>query len=50
MATKMATAGGENGSFKSSKAIGSLTAKWNELTRVLSDVRAEMRKVVAPGK
>ena len=27
---------------------GSAMGKWNELTRFLSDVRAEMRKVVAP--
>jgi preprotein translocase subunit SecE len=29
---------------------GSAMGKWNELTRFLSDVRAEMRKVVAPGR
>jgi preprotein translocase subunit SecE len=29
---------------------GGAMSKWNELTRFLSDVRAEMRKVVAPGR
>ncbi len=29
---------------------GSAMGKWSELTRFLSDVRAEMRKVVAPGR
>jgi preprotein translocase SecE subunit len=29
---------------------GSAMGKWNELTRFLSDVRAEMRKVVAPSR
>ena len=50
MATKTATAGGDDGAFKNSKAISSVTGKWNELSRFLSDVRAEMRKVVAPSK
>ena len=50
MATKTATAGGDGGSFKNLKVIGSVTGKWNELSRFLSDVRAEMRKVVAPSK
>ena len=29
---------------------GNAMGKWNEMTRFLSDVRAEMRKVVAPGR
>lgn len=29
---------------------GGAMNKWNEFTRFLSDVRAEMRKVVAPGR
>jgi preprotein translocase subunit SecE len=29
---------------------GSAMSKWIEFTRFLSDVRAEMRKVVAPGR
>jgi len=29
---------------------GGVMGKWNEFTRFLSDVRAEMRKVVAPGR
>src|SRR5579885_2819585 len=29
---------------------GNAMGKWNEFTRFLSDVRAEMRKVVAPGR
>ena len=29
---------------------GGLVGKWEELKRFLSDVRAEMRKVVAPGR
>ena len=29
---------------------GGVLGKWNELKRFLSDVRAEMRKVVAPGR
>jgi preprotein translocase subunit SecE len=29
---------------------GGAMSKWNDFTRFLSDVRAEMRKVVAPGR
>ena len=29
---------------------GGVIGKWNEFTRFLSDVRAEMRKVVAPSR
>ncbi len=29
---------------------GNLTSNWNRLTRFLSDVRSEMRKVVAPSR
>ena len=32
------------------KFIVGVFGQWNELTRFLSDVRAEMRKVVAPGR
>jgi preprotein translocase subunit SecE len=30
------------------KLIGGVVGQWNEFTRFLSDVRAEMRKVVTP--
>ena len=33
-----------------SKIIGSVVGQWNEFTRFLSDVRAEMRKVVTPSR
>ncbi len=33
-----------------SKFSGGVVGQWNEFTRFLSDVRAEMRKVVAPGR
>jgi preprotein translocase subunit SecE len=32
------------------KFIGGVFGQWNELTRFLSDVRAEMRKVVTPSR
>jgi len=46
MATKTAIAGGS----EPPKALEGALGKWGELTRFLSDVRAEMRKVVAPGR
>jgi len=33
-----------------SKIFGSVIGQWKEFTRFLSDVRAEMRKVVAPSR
>jgi preprotein translocase subunit SecE len=47
---KTISTGGDEQPFKNSKALSSVTDKWNEMTRFLSDVRAEMRKVVAPGR
>ena len=47
MATK-ALANGENDPFKKPKVFTGAAEKWNEWTRFLRDVRAEMRKVVAP--
>jgi preprotein translocase subunit SecE len=32
------------------KFVGSAVSTWNEFTRFLSDVRAEMRKVVTPSR
>jgi preprotein translocase subunit SecE len=32
------------------KFIGGVFGQWNEFTRFLSDVRAELRKVVAPSR
>jgi preprotein translocase subunit SecE len=32
------------------KFVGGVVGQWGEFTRFLSDVRAEMRKVVAPGR
>ncbi len=46
MATKTAIAGNS----EPPKAFEGVVGKWNELTRFLSDVRAEMRKVVAPSR
>jgi preprotein translocase subunit SecE len=48
MATKTAMASGDDQPFKKPKFLEGAFAKWNELTGFLSDVRAEMRKVVAP--
>ncbi len=54
MATKVAMASGDNQPKKrqAPNALqefgGGAVDKWNEFTRFLSDVRAEMRKVVAP--
>jgi preprotein translocase subunit SecE len=54
MATKSAIEKGEERSAKRKEPNalqefgGGAIAKWNEFSRFLSDVRAEMRKVVAP--
>jgi preprotein translocase subunit SecE len=32
------------------KIVGGILGQWNEFTRFLSDVRAEMRKVVTPSR
>ena len=54
MATKSAIERGEERSAKRQEPNalqefgGGIIDKWNEFTRFLSDVRAEMRKVVAP--
>ena len=48
MATK-ALANGENDPFKKPKILTGAADKWAEFTGFLRDVRAKMRKVVAPG-
>ena len=54
MATKLATAGGGDGPIKRqgknpmSKFIDNVVGQWKEFVQFLSDVRAEMRKVVTP--
>ena len=56
MATKSAIEKGEERSTKRQEPNalqefgGGVIGKWNEFTRFLSDVRAEMRKVVAPSR
>ena len=56
MATKSAIERGEERSAKRQEPNalqefgGGVLGKWNEFTRFLSDVRAEMRKVVAPSR
>jgi preprotein translocase subunit SecE len=58
MATKAAMVNGEEhpspikrqGENPMSKFSGGVVGQWNEFTRFLSDVRAEMRKVVAPSR
>ena len=56
MATKTAIERGEDRSSKRQEPgalqefAGGAMGKWNEFTRFLSDVRAEMRKVVAPSR
>ena len=56
MATKTAIERGDERSAKRQEPnamqefSGNAMGKWNELTRFLSDVRAEMRKVVAPSR
>jgi preprotein translocase subunit SecE len=46
MATKAITANNDDRPDK--KLIGGVTGQWREFTGFLSDVRAEMRKVVTP--
>jgi preprotein translocase subunit SecE len=48
MATKAAMASGDNQPFKKPKFVENIFGAFSDLTRFLSDVRAEMRKVVAP--
>jgi preprotein translocase SecE subunit len=43
-------ASGNDQAFKKPKFVEIAVGKWNELTGFLGDVRAEMRKVVAPGR
>ena len=58
MATKAATVNGEvrqppakrQGENPVSKIVDSVVEQWKEFTRFLSDVRAEMRKVVTPSR
>jgi preprotein translocase subunit SecE len=58
MASKTATASNEERSTAIKREeptavanmTGNLTSNWNRLTRFLSDVRSEMRKVVAPSR
>jgi preprotein translocase subunit SecE len=56
MATKTAIEKGDERSAKRPQAgamsefSGNALSKWNEFTGFLSDVRAEMRKVVAPSR
>jgi preprotein translocase SecE subunit len=48
MATRTAMASGDDQPFKKPKFVELALEKWNGVTSFLSDVRAEMRKVVAP--
>jgi preprotein translocase subunit SecE len=48
MATKAAMASGDNQPFKKPKVVENVFGAFSDLTRFLSDVRAEMRKVVTP--
>ena len=48
MATKSAIENGDNQSSALSTISGNAAGAWGNLTRFLSDVRAEMRKVVTP--
>jgi preprotein translocase subunit SecE len=50
MATKTAIASGDDQPFKKPKVFGNALSAWTDFTRFLSDVRAEMRKVVAPSR
>ncbi len=50
MATKTAIANNNEGPFKMPKFLDGIVGKWNYFTGFLSDVRAEMRKVVAPSR
>jgi preprotein translocase subunit SecE len=48
MATKSAIQNGDNQTSALSTFSGNAAGVWGNLTRFLSDVRAEMRKVVTP--
>jgi preprotein translocase subunit SecE len=48
MATKSAVENGDNQSSALSTISGNAAGVWGNFTRFLSDVRAEMRKVVTP--
>jgi preprotein translocase subunit SecE len=52
MATKTSTIGDERSSKSGAlqEFSGNAMGKWSDFTRFLSDVRAEMRKVVAPAR
>jgi preprotein translocase subunit SecE len=58
MATKAAIVNGEdrpgqskrNGNNALTRMTGSVVGQWSEFSRFLSDVRAEMRKVVTPSR
>ena len=50
MATKTAIANSDEGPFKRPKFLDGPVGTWNNFTGFLSDVRAEMRKVVAPSR
>jgi len=48
MATKAAMASGDNQPFKRPKFFDNIFSVFTDFTRFLSDVRAEMKKVVTP--
>ena len=50
MATKAAIANSNEGSFKKLKIVEGAVGTWSRFTGFLSDVRAEMRKVVSPSR
>ena len=50
MATKTAITNNGEGAFKRPKFLDGAVGTWNDFTKFLSDVRAEMRKVVAPSR
>jgi preprotein translocase subunit SecE len=50
MASKAVMASGDDQPFKKPKIFGNAIGAWTDFTRFLSDVRAEMRKVVAPSR
>jgi preprotein translocase subunit SecE len=48
MATKTAIANNDDGPFKRPKFLDGIVGSWTNFASFLSDVRAEMRKVVSP--
>ena len=50
MATKSAMASGDDQPFKKPKIFEGVANAWSNATGFLRDVRAEMRKVVAPSR